>query len=91
MNHAGEFPDIYLYTAIPGTECGGPGTAQNVFATPEPGSLFLLGAGPRRNHPPEIPLPDTCRGSKATPESFDFGVFNLVYGRTARHHAIHRI
>jgi hypothetical protein len=45
MNHAGEFPDIYLYTAIPGTECGGPGTAQNVFATPEPVSLFLLGSG----------------------------------------------
>ena len=45
MNHAGEFPDIYLYTAIPGTESGGLGTAQNVFATPGPGSLFLLGAG----------------------------------------------
>ncbi len=43
--HSGEFADIYLYTAIPGTESGGLGTAQNFFATPEPGSLFLLGSG----------------------------------------------
>jgi|SRR6516162_3353145 hypothetical protein len=43
--HQGEFPGIILYTAIPGTESGSLGTAQNFFATPEPGSLMLLGTG----------------------------------------------
>jgi len=41
----GEFPGIMLYTAIPGSESGTPGTAQNFFGTPEPGSLMLLGTG----------------------------------------------
>ena len=41
----GEFPGVILYTAIPGTESGTLGTAQNFFGTPEPGSLMLLGTG----------------------------------------------
>jgi len=41
----GEFSGIVLYTAIPGTESGALGTAQNFFATPEPGTVMLLGTG----------------------------------------------
>jgi PEP-CTERM motif len=41
----GEFPNVVLYTAIPGTESGTLGTAQNFFGTPEPGSLLLVGTG----------------------------------------------
>jgi hypothetical protein len=41
----GEFAGVDLYTAIPGTESGTLGTAQNFFGTPEPGSLMLLGTG----------------------------------------------
>jgi PEP-CTERM motif len=41
----GEFPNVVLYTAIPGTESGTLGTAQDFFGTPEPGSLMLLGTG----------------------------------------------
>ena len=41
----GEFPSVILYTAIPGTESGGLGTAQSFFGTPEPGSLLLFGSG----------------------------------------------
>lgn len=42
----GEFPDVILYTAIPGTENGNLGTAQNFLSsTPEPGTLVLLGSG----------------------------------------------
>jgi hypothetical protein len=41
----GEFPSVTLYTAIPGTESGTLGTAQNFFGTPEPSSLLLLGTG----------------------------------------------
>jgi hypothetical protein len=41
----GEFAGVELYTAIPGTESGTLGTAQNFFGTPEPGSLMLLGTG----------------------------------------------
>jgi PEP-CTERM motif len=44
-NFQGEFPSVILYTAIPGTESGGLGTAQNFFGTPEPGSLLLFGSG----------------------------------------------
>lgn len=43
--YQGEFPSIILYTAIPGTESGTLGTAQNFFGTPEPGTLLLLGTG----------------------------------------------
>jgi hypothetical protein len=43
---AGEFSGIYLYTAIPGSESvPSLGTAQNFFATPEPGTMLLLGSG----------------------------------------------
>jgi hypothetical protein len=42
----GEFADVRLYTAIPTTETGNLGTAQNFMgSTPEPGSLALLGSG----------------------------------------------
>ena len=41
----GEFPNVIQYTAIPGSESGSLGTAQNFFGTPEPGSLLLLGTG----------------------------------------------
>ena len=43
--YSGEFPSVMLYTAIPGSESGTLGTAQNFFSTPEPGSLLLLGTG----------------------------------------------
>ena len=43
--YLGEFPSVMLYTAIPGSESGTLGTAQNFFGTPEPGSLLLLGTG----------------------------------------------
>jgi hypothetical protein len=42
----GEFSDVLLYSAIPGTESGNRGTAQDFLAsTPEPGSLMLFGSG----------------------------------------------
>jgi PEP-CTERM motif len=42
----GEFSDVLLYTAIPGTESGGLGTAQDFLSTtPEPGTLALFGSG----------------------------------------------
>src|SRR5450631_2076642 len=42
----GEFSDVQLYTAIPGTESGSLGTAQNFLgSTPEPGTLALFGSG----------------------------------------------
>jgi PEP-CTERM motif-containing protein len=43
----GEFSDVLLYTAIPGSESiAGLGTAQNFLgSTPEPGTLVLLGSG----------------------------------------------
>ena len=42
----GEFSDVRLYTAIPGTESGSLGTAQNFLgSTPEPGTLALFGSG----------------------------------------------
>ena len=42
----GEFADILLYKAIPGSESTNLGTAQDfLYATPEPGSLMLLGSG----------------------------------------------
>jgi PEP-CTERM motif len=42
----GEFSDVTLYTAIPGTEKSKLGTAQDFLAsTPEPGTLALLGSG----------------------------------------------
>ena len=41
----GEFSGVILYTAIAGTETGTLGVAQNFFATPEPGSLLLMGTG----------------------------------------------
>ena len=41
----GEFSGVVLYTAIPGTETGTDGVAQNFFGTPEPGSLLLMGTG----------------------------------------------
>lgn len=42
----GEFADVLLYTAIPGTESGNLGTAQNFLgSTPEPGTLALFGSG----------------------------------------------
>lgn len=43
--YQGEFPSVILYTAIPGTESGNLGTAQNFFGTPEPGTLLLMGTG----------------------------------------------
>ena len=42
----GEFADVILYSAIPGTESGNLGTAQDFMSsTPEPGTLALLGSG----------------------------------------------
>ena len=42
----GEFGNVSLYTAIPGSENGNLGTAQSFLAsTPEPGTLMLLGSG----------------------------------------------
>ena len=42
----GEFADVLLYTAIPGTESGNLGTAQSFLgSTPEPGTLALFGSG----------------------------------------------
>lgn len=41
----GEFDNVRLYEAIPGTESGTLGTAQNFLGTPEPGTLLLLGSG----------------------------------------------
>ncbi len=42
----GEFSDVTLYTAIPGTENTNLGTAQDFLSsTPEPGTLALLGSG----------------------------------------------
>ena len=42
----GEFQDVVLYTAIPGTENNNLGTAQDFLgSTPEPGTLVLVGSG----------------------------------------------
>lgn len=41
----GEFSGVMLYTAIPGTESGDLGRAQNFMGTPEPGTLAMLGSG----------------------------------------------
>lgn len=42
----GEFSDILLYQAIPGSESGNMGTAQDFLAsTPEPGTLMMCGTG----------------------------------------------
>jgi hypothetical protein len=42
----GQFSNVMLYTAIPGTENGNLGTAQDFMSsTPEPGTLALLGSG----------------------------------------------
>ncbi len=42
----GEFADVLLYSAIPGTESGNIGTAQDFLGTsPEPGTLATLGTG----------------------------------------------
>jgi len=42
----GEFADVALYSAIPGSESGSLGTAQDFLGTtPEPGTLALLGSG----------------------------------------------
>jgi len=42
----GEFADVLLYSAIPGTENGNLGTAQDFLSsTPEPGTLMLFGSG----------------------------------------------
>ena len=42
----GEFPDVLLYSAIPGSENGNLGTAQNFLGTtPEPGTLAMFGSG----------------------------------------------
>lgn len=42
----GEFADVLLYIAIPGTENTRLGTAQDFLSsTPEPGTLVLLGSG----------------------------------------------
>jgi hypothetical protein len=42
----GEFQDVLLYTAIPGTENSSLGTAQDFLgSTPEPGTLVLVGSG----------------------------------------------
>jgi hypothetical protein len=43
---AGEFADVLLYKAIPGTENANLGTAQDFLGTtPEPGTMGLLGTG----------------------------------------------
>ncbi len=42
----GEFGDVLLYSAIPGSESGNLGTAQDFLAhTPEPGTLMMFGSG----------------------------------------------
>ena len=42
----GEFANVMVYSAIPGTESGNLGTAQDFMgSTPEPGTLALLGSG----------------------------------------------
>jgi len=42
----GEFSHVMFYSAIPGTESGNLGTAQDFMSsTPEPGTLALLGSG----------------------------------------------
>ena len=41
----GEYMNILLYSAIPGTESGDLGKAQDFFGTPEPNTLVLLGTG----------------------------------------------
>jgi len=42
----GEFANVTVYSAIPGTESGNLGTAQDFMgSTPEPGTLALLGSG----------------------------------------------
>lgn len=42
----GEFANVLLYSAIPGTESGNLGTAQDFLAsTPEPGPLMMFGTG----------------------------------------------
>ncbi len=42
----GEFGDVLLYSAIPGSENGNLGTAQNFLGpTPEPGTLAMFGSG----------------------------------------------
>jgi hypothetical protein len=41
----GEFSGVTLYTALPGTESGSLGTAQNFMGTPEPGTMALFGSG----------------------------------------------
>lgn len=42
----GEFADLIFYSAVPGTESGNLGTAQDFMSsTPEPGTLALLGSG----------------------------------------------
>jgi hypothetical protein len=42
----GEYSDVLLYRAIPGTQTGRLGTAQDFLGTtPEPGTLALLGSG----------------------------------------------
>ena len=42
----GEFSGVMLYTAIPGSESGNMGVAQNFLGTtPEPGTLMMVGTG----------------------------------------------
>ena len=41
----GQFKGVTLFEAIPGTESGSLGTAQDFLATPEPGTLLTLGTG----------------------------------------------
>jgi hypothetical protein len=42
----GEFADVLLYSAIPGSESGNMGKAQDFLeATPEPGTLAMVGTG----------------------------------------------
>lgn len=42
----GEFADVLLYSAIPGTENGNLGTAQDFLSsTPEPATLMMFGSG----------------------------------------------
>ena len=57
---AGEFSDVLLYSAIPGSESGNLGTAQDFLGTtPEPGTLALLGSGM---------IADGGRSSSPTPQ-----------------------
>ena len=42
----GEFADVLLYSAIPGSESGNMGKAQDFLGTtPEPGTLAMFGSG----------------------------------------------